>query len=166
MQGMHAKESTSMYHRILIPTDGSTYSEAAIPHGLALAKQLAIPVTFLYVKEESLAPLLASNSMPVTQEFLDELERRIEQIGKEALNRAQALAKEAGVTAESKVADGLPAQAIVAEATSDDLIVMGTHGRGSLATFIIGSVTESVLHRAPCPVLAVPAAHTSKVTGG
>ena len=45
-----------MYQRILIPTDGSSYSEAALPHGLQLAKRLGTQVLVLYVLEEHLPP--------------------------------------------------------------------------------------------------------------
>ena len=145
-----------MYQRILIPTDGSAQSEAAIPHGLALAKQLDVPITFLHVIGEDLSTVMISGYVPISQEFMDEFEASLQKAGQAALDRAQAHAREAGVTAESKLAEGIPAQAIIAEARNDDLIVMGTHGRGSLAAFVVGSVTLSVLHKAPCPVLAVP----------
>ena len=147
-----------MYRRMLIPTDGSAQSEAAIPHGLALAKQLTIPVTFLHVVGEDLSTVIVSGYVPVSQEFIDQLQAQLLKVGQAALERAEALARAAGVSSEGKLAEGIPAQAIIAEARSDDLIVMGTHGRGSLAAFVVGSVTLSVLHKAPCPVLAVPSA--------
>lgn len=145
-----------MYQRILIPTDGSAYSETAIPHGLELARQLSLPVVLLHVLDDTLSPVLTSTSVPLSQEVIDQFEARLQQAGREALDRAQALAKAAGVAAESKLVQGSPASAIVAEARKDDLIVMGTHGRNSLAAFVLGSVTLRVLHEAPCPVLAVP----------
>jgi nucleotide-binding universal stress UspA family protein len=151
-----------MYHRILIPTDGSAQSEAAIPHGLALAKQLAIPVTLLHVTGEDLSTVIVSGYVPVSQEFIDQLQEELKKLGQAALDRAQALAREAGVASEAKLTEGVPAQAIVEEARSDDLVVMGTHGRGSLTAFVVGSVTLSVLHKAPCPVLAVPTRHAAK----
>lgn len=152
-----------MYQRILIPTDGSSYSETAIPHGLQLAKQLGLPVVFLHVLDETISPVITSGSVPISQQFIDEFEARIQQAGREALGRAQGHAREAGVAAESKLVQGSPASAILAEARTDDLIVMGTHGRNSLAAFVLGSVTMRVLHQAPCPVLAVPShpGHTS-----
>ena len=54
---------------------------------------------------------------------------------------------------------GTPYKRIVdkAEAERVDMIVMSTHGRTGLAHMLIGSVTERVLRRAHCPVLAVPA---------
>src|SRR5918992_6104057 len=53
---------------------------------------------------------------------------------------------------------GTPYKRIVdkAEAERVDMIVMSTHGRTGRAHMLIGSVTERVLRRAPCPVLAVP----------
>jgi len=57
-----------------------------------------------------------------------------------------------------EVGIGTPYKAIVDAAVAEgvDLIVMSTHGRTGLAHMLIGSVTERVLRRAPCPVLAVP----------
>ncbi len=60
-------------------------------------------------------------------------------------------------SAEAKVGMGDPAFAILeqAKASQADLILMGTHGRGGLARFFIGSVSHSVLHQADCPVIIV-----------
>ncbi len=60
-------------------------------------------------------------------------------------------------TAEAKVGMGDPAFAILEQAKSSqaDLILMGTHGRGGLARFFMGSVSHSVLHQSNCPVLIV-----------
>jgi nucleotide-binding universal stress UspA family protein len=57
-----------------------------------------------------------------------------------------------------KVAVGAAASSIVefAEHEKVDMIVMSTHGRTGLSHILIGSVTEKVVERAPCPVLVVP----------
>jgi universal stress protein A len=59
---------------------------------------------------------------------------------------------------------GTPYKRIVDKAAAEavDMIVMSTHGRTGLAHMLIGSVTERVLRRAPCPVLAVPAPRRMK----
>ena len=59
---------------------------------------------------------------------------------------------------------GTPYKRIVdkAEAEGVDMIVMSTHGLTGLAHMLIGSVTERVLRRAPCPILAVPAPRRTK----
>jgi len=60
-------------------------------------------------------------------------------------------------SSQAKVGIGDPAFAILeqAKASEADIILMGTHGRGGLARFLIGSVSNSVLHQADCPVLIV-----------
>jgi nucleotide-binding universal stress UspA family protein len=59
---------------------------------------------------------------------------------------------------------GTPYRRIVDKAAAEgaDIIVMSTHGRTGLAHMLIGSVTERVLRRASCPVLAVPAPRRTK----
>ena len=59
------------------------------------------------------------------------------------------------VRVESQVLEGDPVDMILraAEETNSDVIVMGTHGRTALTRLLMGSVAESVLRKAPCPVL-------------
>ena len=59
------------------------------------------------------------------------------------------------VRIESQVLEGDPVDMILraAEETHSDVIVMGTHGRTALTRLLLGSVAESVMRKAPCPVL-------------
>ncbi len=81
-------------------------------------------------------------------------------ISRRALALAGALARAKG--ARLRVLEVLspkdPAKEILANARREDLIVMGTHGRSGFERFMLGSVTEQVIGRSPCPVLAVPPA--------
>jgi universal stress protein A len=52
----------------------------------------------------------------------------------------------------------------MAEREGADLIVMSTHGRTGLSHMLLGSVTEKVVARAPCPVLAIPSHGRSTTT--
>ena len=65
-----------------------------------------------------------------------------------------------GAAVDFEIAEGPAANGIVAKATEahSDLIVMGTHGRSGFERLVLGSVTEKVLRRAPCPLLTVPKA--------
>jgi nucleotide-binding universal stress UspA family protein len=124
-----------MYGHILIPTDGSELAQRGVAHGLALAKSLGAKVSIIYVVE----PLLA-----VTGDFAS------------VLDRAEKVAKEAGVPCETIQVENVPPhQAIIAAAEdkSCDLIVMSWHGRSGLSTLLIGSVTSKVLTYAKTPVL-------------
>lgn len=87
-------------------------------------------------------------------------ERRIDQLraGREA--GAQAIVDEAranGADATFLVWEGDPGEAIVsaAEAESVDLIVVGSHGRGPVGRFLVGSVSDFIVRHASCPVLVV-----------
>lgn len=53
---LRRKEEFVMYQRILLPTDGSPYSEAALPQGIQLARQFAVPVVLLHALDEALLP--------------------------------------------------------------------------------------------------------------
>jgi nucleotide-binding universal stress UspA family protein len=74
-----------------------------------------------------------------------------------ALQDLVASAGDAGITVRVAVTEGDPFTSILeqAEALPADLIVMGTHGRRGFDRWVLGSVTERVLHRAPCPVMTV-----------
>ena len=78
---------------------------------------------------------------------------------------------ESGVKASFHVVSGLntdPADLIadVAKEADADLIVVGTRGHGRVAGMLLGSVTQRLLHVAPCPVLAVPAKVATKTVVG
>jgi nucleotide-binding universal stress UspA family protein len=81
--------------------------------------------------------------------------------GRELLEAAAKAAAERGIAAETRLEDGAPVEAILhlARELAPDLIVMGTHGRRGLTRLVLGSTTESVLHRSAVPVLVVPTVH-------
>jgi nucleotide-binding universal stress UspA family protein len=127
-----------MYHRILIPTDGSRCSEIAVRHGLELAKALGARVTFLYALEDPVATVYT----------IREAER--------ALGQAQQAADTLGVPAETALAERQdPVRAILDAEAAHDLIVMGTHGRRGVSRLVFGSVAEGVLRQAERPCLLI-----------
>ncbi|HWO09654.1 MAG TPA: universal stress protein, partial [Polyangiaceae bacterium] len=80
----------------------------------------------------------------------DELNERLTQAGR--------LATALGACRlETRVLQGQIAQQIANFANDRDLIVMGTHGRQGLQKLLLGSIAQSVLQRAPCPVLVARA---------
>src|SRR6185503_11296674 len=85
----------------------------------------------------------------------------------EAYGRLERLTKSEGLEAgsfEPVVVAGKPADALIELASSRtvDAIVIGTHGYGAVKHLLLGSVAESVLRRAMCPVITVP--HKSLAT--
>ena len=59
------------------------------------------------------------------------------------------------VEIERQVVQGTPAEVLIAAATPDDLLVVGSRGHGGFARLLLGSVSQQCVHHAPCPVVVV-----------
>jgi nucleotide-binding universal stress UspA family protein len=134
--------------RILIAIDGSPSALDAVECGLDLAQEHDAEVTFLYVVPV-LEPGAPTFAVPVA--IPHEVNEGDWMVVREAAERAA----ERGIEAKTKLVAGLPADEIVAFAdTLDaDMIVVGSHGRGALASAFLGSVSRGVLREARRPVL-------------
>ena len=142
-----------MSEHLLVPFDDSEQSRAALEY--ALRNRPEARVTVLYVVDPSAAafdsPLTAG---PVAAE--DWLEGARDD-AEELLEAAVDLAAEHGRQVETERTVGRPADAITEFAEDEDVdgIVMGSHGRSGLTRVLLGSVAETVVRRAPCPVTVV-----------
>jgi universal stress protein A len=128
---------------VLHPTDFSDASTVACEKAVDLARQCGAKLTVLHVYAN---PLMAEGFAYVPDPR-PELEEQLRKVGNEQLPIA--------VDRELRV--GVAAEQIVEYAREHhcDLIVMGTHGRTGLSHLLMGSVAESVLRHAPCPVMVV-----------
>jgi universal stress protein A len=89
--------------------------------------------------------------------------QRVDQVRAERESAAQKLVdrgRRLGMRVDFLIWEGEPGESIVAaaEAEGADLIVVGSHGRGAVGRFLIGSVSDHVVRNAPCPVLVVRSA--------
>lgn len=134
-----------MYTRILFPTDGSEGSERAREHALALAADQDATLYVLHVVDV-VAPAASLHEV-VANELIEQGQELVEEVAADALER--------GVTAETAVVEGSPAQTITSYAASAniDVIVMPTHGRRELTKALLGSVTDKVIRYGDTPVL-------------
>jgi nucleotide-binding universal stress UspA family protein len=138
--------------RFLVPVDGSTHGERAIAHVIRLAKCRDKPDIHLINVREPV------DSWEVRRFLTEEEIARVQQSeGEEDLRAARALLDAAGVAYEAQVLAGPVAQTIAhyADTHKCDQIIMGTHGRGGLATLFLGSVAAKVIHLAHVPVTLV-----------
>ena len=144
-----------MFRRILVPTDFSPPSDAALEYGRVLAAKFGSSLQLLHVVDEPSAAsaFVADGFAPTTDNIREAL---LEQV-REHLARAMNLGDRTRFHARADAIIGTPAAAIVdyATATGTSLIVMGTHGRTGLAHLLMGSVAEHVVRTARCPVLTV-----------
>jgi nucleotide-binding universal stress UspA family protein len=140
--------------KILVPTDFSAPSEAAIDYAVALGQKLGASVHVVHSFE---LPLVGFPDGVLTVPA--EMASRIIEASQTALGRIRETYARRGVTLDTSLEQADPREGILSAAkkVSADLIVMGTHGRRGLARALIGSVTEAVVRSAPVPVLTVHA---------
>lgn len=138
--------------RILCPFDGSAFSRRALEHAIALGRWYKAAITLLYVHPGGLNDPGADR-----QTWGEPLEPAEHKRLVAWLADTGATARAAGLGLDVHVVEGRPKEQILvaARAMHADLIVMGTHGRSGFDRVVLGSVTESVLRHAPCPVLTV-----------
>jgi nucleotide-binding universal stress UspA family protein len=139
---------------VLVATDFSEPSDAALAYGRELARAFGSTLHVLHVVE-NLAARAAADAYPM---MLPEMQREIEDAAWKRLEAMLTSADRKNLGATPAVRTGMsPAAGIVEYAREKqiDLIVMGTHGRGAVAHLLMGSVAERVVRTAPCPVLTV-----------
>lgn len=142
-----------MFKHILMPTDGSAHSERAIERGIELAKLCGAKITGIHVMQD-LAMMVGPEGLLPTD--LDEgMEQRERERATGFLGFVERAAKAAGVPCDTIIAKGRPYDAIVDAANERgcDLIVMTSRSRKGLASLIMGSEANRVLHRSSIPVL-------------
>ena len=148
-----------MYHKILLPTDGSKYAEKAAKHAIWIAGDSNAELIALNVVDtSSLVGLPAEDlTIRVSEILKEEGHKSLDSISKliEELEQKEEFKTGVKLIKESK--EGPPADVILktAEDENIDLIVMGTSGKHGLDRFLLGSVTEKVVRSAKIPVLAV-----------
>jgi nucleotide-binding universal stress UspA family protein len=137
--------------RVLAPIDLSEQSSLVVDHAAGLSEAYSAPLDLLHVVEESAYPTVYGID-PLTPSLPDVQDR-----AREALETLADRIDTAPEMIHAHVLSGYAARDIVefAKEHAADLIVMATHGRTGLERFLIGSVAEKVVRRAPCPVFTI-----------
>jgi nucleotide-binding universal stress UspA family protein len=150
--------SAPSYQRILIAVDDSDCSKKALKHALMLARNMQSHLGLVHVTEPVTPANYGADPLLGQQAILIPETNLIQEANGQALldQIKNSLSEFSSVQTFNRL--GVPRQEIlaVADEWQADLIVMGTHGRTGFDHFISGSVSESVLRRAQCPVLVVP----------
>lgn len=145
------------YTHLLAPSDGTDLSKRAVEQAAALAATLGARLTVLHAQESLPMPIMGMGDS-LDSRTVEWLLQATRQESERILGEALASAAAAGITAGREQVQGCtPHQAIVtaAERLGCDLIVMASHGRRGIGGLLLGSETQRVLLRAPCPVLVV-----------
>jgi universal stress protein A len=143
--------------RILVPTDFSHLSTAALRHAEDLARRFEARIDVLHVWEppEQARPDVWRHVERETRKILTKAAREGKRL--DMTTFLQDVPDELVARIYARLVAGRVVDEILSTATQEavDLIIMGTHGRRGLAHLFLGSVTEKVLRLAPCPVLVV-----------
>jgi len=135
--------------RILVPVDGSDISNFAAAHAATIAEKVKGKVTILHVWDKKHEKLIKK----IKIENIDESEI-VTMSTKKILDDAESTMI-ANVPIEREVVHGDPSEVITTASRENDLIVMGTWGRGGIKKFLLGGTAENVAQHAECPVLLV-----------
>lgn len=140
-----------MFTRILVPLDGSELAEQSLPYVRLLASAAKIPVDLISVFG-SVPPGLAE---PEHGLYETQIAASIHDKSVEYLDGIKATLSDTGAIVSCAAHEGNPADHIIneAEKASNTLIVMATHGRSGIGRWMMGSVTDKVLHGTANPLL-------------
>lgn len=135
---------------IVVGVDGSTHGEAALEFA---AEEAALRGARLRVVCAWEFPMVVAPMGVYPAESFEGLRDDVEAVMRASVARVaeiQPLVECDGVTIE-----GQPAALLLREAQDADMIVVGSRGRGSVASLLLGSVSQEVVRHASCPVVVV-----------
>lgn len=150
-----------MFKHILLPTDGSKLSNTGVKEAIKLAGALRAKITAVHVVgnyHQHTHDWDDGFMIPEILQLRKDFEKRAAAHAKTILDLVRAAAAKAGVKCDTVVAIGdLPYEMIIKQAKKSkcDLIMMASHGRSGIKSFLLGSETVKVLTHSKIPVLVV-----------
>ena len=138
----------SLYMNILVPLDGSKYSDKALLHACEMAKNYQARLIILYVVEKSIPINLLDR-----KDYLGILRK----FGNKVLVKGKETAILKGVDSKIVMKEGNVTNEIVKLAKKEkcNLIIVGSKGLGATARFFLGSTSNKLANNSPCSILIV-----------
>lgn len=143
--------------RILLPLDGSSLAEQALPYAHMLAQKNRAEIHLL--RSVQTITYVADDMAYVDMAYHQELQKQSKENAKSYLQEIQTRLEATDISSQVHVFSYSPASAIIQTGENEniDLIVMSTHGRGGISRWVFGSVADKVLHSTPHPLLLIRA---------
>ena len=144
-----------MFKHILVPSDGSQFSQDAARQAVSFAKETGARVTAFYAKPPPPIPYYGEGigyNFEMPTKYTELTEKQAQEI----LGFVETLCQQAGVSCEKlELTSDIPYEAIIEAATQSkcDLIFMASHGRRGISALLLGSETSKVLTHSKIPVL-------------
>lgn len=161
-----AGKEGSLYDSLLVPLDGSAFSERALPWATMLARRSGARLRLARVHVPHTRTPISLEGMPVVDEEVTALKREHEAAYLEEVQRR--LAGTPGVKVEVALLDGPIAPTLAAEAARQraGLIVTTTHGHGGFERLWLGSVVDTLVRSSAVPLLVLRFADDSALAPG
>ena len=154
-----------MFKKILVPLDGSEHSLRALEIAIQIAKKFEAKITLIHVYSVGIRPVVMPEPTTLTPvgvpvmapTDVSKIAEATRKAGAAILADGEEKVKAEGIEVETLLKEGHSVQEIVktAKEGSFDLIVIGARGISKIREIILGSVSDGVVHNAPCPVLVV-----------
>jgi nucleotide-binding universal stress UspA family protein len=148
VRGAHAEEDDGSPRPVVLGVDGSATSEAATEFAFAAATARDVPLVAVHTWWDPVIGPTVAKLIDVEAIDADERRRLVERL-------AGWTAKYPDVAVETVVSRDFPARVLLRQAAQAQLVVVGSRGHGELAGLFLGSVSNALVHRAPCPVAVV-----------
>jgi nucleotide-binding universal stress UspA family protein len=154
-----------LFERILVPLDGSEHSLKALEIAIQVAKKFGGKISLIHVYSVAVMPIITPEPTTLTPPMIPvmtpaEVTKTIEVVrnaGARILADGEQKVKAEEVQVETLLKEGHTVQEIIRTAKEGkfDLIVIGGRGISKIRELLLGSVTDGVIHHAPCPVLVI-----------
>ena len=147
-----------MFKHLLLPTDGSKFSDRAVQRGIEFAKSIGARVTTVHVIPEFRMMADESFALPTSADLKRRYEKEAKARAERMLARIGEKARAADVAYDAVAVSGdVPYEKIIdtAKKCKCDLIMMASHGRRGISGLLLGSETAKVLTHSKIPVLVV-----------
>jgi nucleotide-binding universal stress UspA family protein len=157
-QGLLSGEEDTVFETLLVATDGSHAAEKAVAYAVEFAKRHDSRLVICTVTSERMVRLEHAEPDPPAVDANISVDDAGDRIATSALSRAEKVALAAGVNYELDEIYGRNTAAAIAKEASAigaDHIIIGSTGMTQLATCVLGSVAQNVVHYAHCPVTVV-----------
>jgi len=154
-----------LFEKILVPLDGSEHSLRALEIAIQIAKKFDGKITLIHVYSVTIRPVIMPEPTTLTPPMIPamtpaEVSKAVEatrKAGASILVDGEQKVKAEEVQVETTLREGHTVQEIVKTTKEGkfDLIVIGGRGISKIRELLLGSVTDGVIHHAPCPVLVI-----------
>lgn len=137
--------------KFVVGVDESDLAERVLTRGLELAEKLGADVDVVYVSHVPATVLAAMSGVPMSIDSIVEAQRR------GVWDRLEGLISGSSAAVSKIDLSGYPADAIIeyASDTDADVVVVGSRGRGPVASMLLGSTSSRIVNHAPCDVFVV-----------